>query len=38
MGITCLTISKRLALADYHENELRLGAETKMGHSVLMIE
>jgi len=25
-GVTCITISKRLALTDFHENELRLGS------------
>lgn len=38
MGITCITISKRLALVDYHEQELRLGEESPMGFSINSID
>lgn len=31
MGIVCITISKRLALVDRHEQELRLGENTEAG-------
>ena len=34
MGINCITISKRLALTEFHEDELRLGGELMSGHSM----
>jgi ABC-type uncharacterized transport system fused permease/ATPase subunit len=32
--MTCITISQRLALPEYHEQELRLGQETPLGWSL----
>ena len=34
MGIVCITISKRLALDNYHEQELRFGELTESGCSL----
>ena len=34
MGITVITISKRLALESFHEQELRLGEMNKNGFSL----
>jgi len=34
MGITSITISQRLALTEFHENELRLGEVTDAGWSL----
>ena len=31
LGITCITISQRLALTDFHSQELRLGEATMKG-------
>ena len=33
-GIVCITVSKRLALSDYHEQELILGAKGQQGYTL----
>lgn len=38
LGITCITVSKRLALEKFHEQELRLGGPTYTAHEVRLIK
>ena len=34
VGVTCITISKRLALEDFHDQNLTLGQDTTVGWSL----
>ena len=38
LGITCITVSKRLALEKFHEQEVRLGGPTYTAHEVRLIK
>ena len=38
LGITCITVSKRLALEEFHEQEVRLGDPTYAAHEVKSIQ
>ena len=38
MGITCITISQRLALTEFHAQELHLGAPNAQGWTLTKID
>lgn len=37
LGITCITVSKRLALQEFHEQEVRLGRPTYTAHEMRVV-
>ena len=37
MGIACITLSQRLALEDFHTQELRMGANNERGYEICKI-